>query len=59
MALQLARDRWTAASGLARALLLVVVMVALMLVLTLVFGMHVAGPSYDIVPDPAGVGLPF
>jgi hypothetical protein len=31
-----------------------------MLVMTAIFGVQQAGPSYEIVPDPAaGLGLPF
>ena len=40
-------------------LLGIVVVIALMAVVTAILGVQVAGPSYDIVPDPAGVTLPF
>ena len=41
------------------ALILAAVIVAF-LVMTAVFGIGLASPSYDIVPDPAsGLGLPF
>jgi hypothetical protein len=43
-----------------RILLIVAAVIVLMLVATTVFGVQQAGPSYEIVPDPAGVlGLPF
>jgi len=42
-----------------RALVIVVAIVALMLVATAAFGVQGAGPSYEIVSDPAGVELPF
>jgi hypothetical protein len=42
-----------------RALVIVVAIVAFMLVATAVFGVQGAGPSYEIVSDPAGVELPF
>lgn len=42
-----------------RALLIVVAVIAVMLVATAVFGVARTGPSFDIVPDPAGLGLPF
>jgi multisubunit Na+/H+ antiporter MnhC subunit len=36
------------------------VAIILMIILTAVFGIQQAGPSYDIAPDPAaGMGLPF
>ena len=45
---------------LVRVLLVVVAVIALMLVMTAVFGVHQAVPSYQIVPDPAaGLGLTF
>jgi hypothetical protein len=50
----------TSNQGLVRALLIVAAVIVLMLVLTVVFGVQQAGPSYQIVPDPAsGLGLPF
>ncbi|HEX7471757.1 MAG TPA: hypothetical protein VF323_01645 [Candidatus Limnocylindrales bacterium] len=43
-----------------RALLIVAAVIVLMLVATVIFGVHDTGSAYDIVPDPAsGVGLPF
>ena len=59
MALQRTRGRWAAADDLIRALLVIAIVIAFMLVMTLIFGVHTAGPSYDIVPDPAGGLLPF
>ena len=42
------------------ALLIATLIVAVMLLATAVLGIQVNGPSYDIVPDPAGLsGLPF
>ncbi len=32
--------------------------IVLMLVMTVAFGVHLSGPSFQIVPDPAGT-LPF
>ena len=47
-------------SDLVRILLIVVAVIALMLVLTAIFGVSLPGPSYQITPDPAaGMGLPF
>ncbi|HXX61193.1 MAG TPA: hypothetical protein VEI48_07885 [Candidatus Sulfotelmatobacter sp.] len=43
---------------LARAVLLIGVALLLALVMMVVFGWHGIAPSYQIVPDPAGV-LPF
>lgn len=42
-----------------RAVVIFAVVIALMLVATAVLGMQGTGPSYEIVPDPAGVSLPF
>lgn len=45
---------------LVRVLVIVAAVIVLMLLLTAVFGVQQAGPSYQIVPDPAsGLGLPF
>jgi hypothetical protein len=45
---------------LVRVLLIVAAVIVLMLVMTALFGVHQTGPSYQIVPDPAGgLGLPF
>lgn len=41
-----------------RVVLIVAAVIALMLVLTWVLGVARFGPSYEIVPDPAGL-LPF
>ncbi len=59
MALQRTVQRWAAADDLIRALLLIAVAIAFMLVMTLIFGVHAAGPPYEIVPDPAGGLLLF
>ncbi len=43
-----------------RVLLVVAAVIVLMLVMTVIFGVHQAGPSYELVPDPAaGLSLPF
>ncbi len=45
---------------LVRALVIVGAAIVLTVVLTAVFGVQQAGPSYDFVPDPAAAaGLPF
>ena len=41
------------------ALLVLVAVIAVMLVATAILGVARIGPSYEIVPDPAGLGLPF
>ena len=41
-----------------RAFVFVLAVIAALLVMTAIFGINVTGPSYEIVPDPAGV-LPF
>lgn len=47
-------------SDLLRVLVIVAAVVVAMLVLTAIFGIGQAGPSLEIVPDPAsGLGLPF
>jgi hypothetical protein len=40
-------------------LVIAAVVVGLLLVLTVVYGFHAAGPSLETVPDPAGLYLPF
>jgi hypothetical protein len=45
-------------SDLARAVVLFVAVIAVMAVLTAVFGFNHAGPSIQLIPDPAGT-LPF
>ena len=43
-----------------RVLLIVAAVLVVMLVATAIFGVQQTGPSYEIVPDPAGgLGLPF
>jgi hypothetical protein len=43
-----------------RVLFIIAAAIVAMIALTAVFGVGQAGPSYDIVPDPAaGLGLPF
>ena len=42
---------------LVRALVVFVVVLAVIAVLTVVFGVHLSGPSYDLIADPAA-GLP-
>jgi hypothetical protein len=41
-----------------RVVVLVAAALAVMAVLTVTFGVHSSGPSYDLIPDPAA-GLPF
>ena len=50
--------RISSSTDLMPALLIAVVVIAALLVATAVFGVRLTGPSYDIVPDPAGT-LPF
>jgi len=45
--------------GLRFAAMLTAAAISLMLLASVVFGVHVSGPSYEIVPDPAGVAIPF
>ena len=52
-------QRAVSTQDLVRAVLIVAVVIALMLVATAVLGVQGTGPSYEIVPDPAGVSLPF
>lgn len=42
-----------------RLLLVVAVAIAVMLAANAVFGVSGAGPSLEIVPDPAGLSIPF
>ena len=58
MALQSSSGLRTSSFDLVRVVLIVVAVIALMLVLTWVVGTARGGPSYEIVPDPAGL-LPF
>jgi hypothetical protein len=52
--------RTSSLSTLGLALLIAAAIVAVMALLTVVFGVQAPGPIYDIVPDPAGwAGLPF
>jgi len=44
---------------LVRALVVLAAVIALLLVATAIFGVQVAGPSYDLTADPAGLALPF
>ncbi len=50
--------RSAAYEDLVRALLIVAAVIVVMIAATLLLGVSQAGPSYDIVPDPAGL-LPF
>jgi hypothetical protein len=43
---------------LVRALVAVIAVVAVMAILTAAFGVTQSGPSYELIPDPAGA-LPF
>jgi hypothetical protein len=40
-------------------LVIIAAAVALLLVLTVILGVPGTGPSLELVPDPAGVSLPF
>jgi hypothetical protein len=40
-------------------LLITAAVIVVMLALTAIFGVQVSGPSLEIVPDPAGLALPF
>ena len=52
--------RGQSSPDLLRTLAIVAAVIVVMLVLTAIFGIGQAGPSLDIVPDPAsGLGLPF
>ena len=52
--------RAAASRDLARVVLILAAVIVVFLVMTAIFGIGQAGPSYDIVPDPAsGLGLPF
>lgn len=44
---------------LVRALLVVAAVIVLMLVATAILGVQTTAASYEIVPDPAGIALPF
>lgn len=52
-------QRVAAYRDLVRVLLIVAAVIVLMLAANVVFGVQQTGPSYDIVPDPAGLALPF
>ena len=60
MALRSHRPGPSVASGhpLTLSLAFAAAVIALMLAATAVLGVHTAGPSYEIVPDPAGPALP-
>lgn len=42
-----------------RVLLIAVAAIVVIVAMTVVFGLAGTGPSLQIIPDPAGVGLPF
>ena len=42
-----------------RVLVIVAAVIVLMLAANVIFGVQQTSPSYEIVPDPAGLGLPF
>ena len=42
-----------------RVVLIVVAAIAVMVLATVIFGDQTAAPSFELVPDPAGVSLPF
>jgi hypothetical protein len=56
--LHMTQERGVSSIDVLRVVLLVAALIALMVVLTVVFGVHRSGPSYEIVPDPARF-LPF
>jgi hypothetical protein len=47
------------AQDLVRVLLIIAATIAVMLIATAIFGVQGTGEVYDIVPDPAGVGVPY
>ena len=51
-------QRASSHEDLLRALVMIVAIVAALAVLTAVFGVTHSGPSYELIPDPAGA-LPF
>jgi hypothetical protein len=51
--------RETTLGGLGRILLIAAIAVAVLIVVTAIVGIQVAGPSLEITADPAGMALPF
>jgi hypothetical protein len=49
----------TAFAGLGRILLVAAIAIAVLIAVTAIVGVQVAGPSLDITSDPAGMTLPF
>ncbi|OGO51851.1 MAG: hypothetical protein A2Z32_09455 [Chloroflexi bacterium RBG_16_69_14] len=47
------------ALDLVRVLLIIAAAIAVMLIATAIFGVQGTGEVYDIVPDPAGVSIPY
>jgi hypothetical protein len=47
------------ALDLGRALLIIAAAIAVMLIATAVIGVQGTGETYEIVPDPAGLSIPF
>jgi hypothetical protein len=50
-------EKAAAYQDLVRALLIVAAVIVVMLVATAIFGVGQTGPSYDLAPDPARLGL--
>lgn len=59
MSLQQSTSTQTNAHPLIRILAVAVVLVVAIVALTSIVGVAVGGPSYELVPDPAGLALPF
>lgn len=49
----------TTLGGVGRVLLVAAIAIAIVLVVTAIVGVQVAGPSLDLTADPAGMALPF
>lgn len=49
----------TTLGGVGRVLLVAAIAIAVVVIVTAIIGVQVAGPSLDIAPDPAGMALPF
>ena len=52
-------QRTASHQDLVRVIIIIASVIVLMLVATAIFGVQQTAPSYEIVPDPAGLGLPF
>ncbi len=49
----------TTLGSVGRIFLIAAIAVAVIVVVTAIVGVQVAGPSFDITPDPAGMAVPF